>query len=236
MKKKKKTGSKPHIFESRLQSLIRNPQYLKEKAELGKAGPEQIEDFYQKYRIHAPVNSPNMFTDFTVRIIPAGYMKILPPDKNNPEYRHDYSPMLKDRRYLTVEIDLSRGKTHIEKSIREYIAIFSPYVEKPDTRVRESDRMYQVWDEYKLLHSFSKVSKKLKIKESTARKTYYRAFALIMGETYDSTKHNKESLTKEQLAKTCETCLEYTSCQDLCPDVLAFVSQDEVKLREKLRQ
>ncbi len=48
-----------------------------------------------------------------------------------------------------------------------------------------------------------------------------------MLEDYDPNKHNRKSLTKTQLKKTCNDCSEYNKCNALCPQVLAFVKQDQ---------
>lgn len=235
----------------RLRALVRNPQYLKGLKELEEGTYDVIkrEEFCLKYGIYTPIkpellerNAPEMleycqiFRDFITKVIPADDKVITTEhpvySKDFKEtiidFEHDFSPHLEDNRYLTLKIDLLQDKKDIMAAIKSDMEFYGKYVKKEQTRDTESrtiDR-FLVWDEYKTSRKFSKIAKKHKVNKATVRKAYYRAFELIMGETYDPERHNKKNLTKEQLSKTCEICPEYKLCNDPCPDVLSFIEQD----------
>jgi hypothetical protein len=66
-----------------------------------------------------------------------------------------------------------------------------------------------------------------------AIQNYYAAYKLIYGKKYIPEKIRKE-IKKEDLAKVCSYCQERETCKHLCPSVLPYYLQDEVKGEREL--
>jgi hypothetical protein len=78
-------------------------------------------------------------------------------------FRHDPSPWLRERRYLTIEIDLMKNKDEILTRVGKEIDFFIRYVEKVKTRKKET--IYSPWGVHDLHHkerlNFSQIARKL---------------------------------------------------------------------------
>lgn len=140
----------------------------------------------------------------------------------------DITPHLEYGKILKLEIDLLSKKQDIKSAVERYVDEYLGVLEKPDRRDRRERAVskYVVWDLYKTERSFKKIAKRLNKNVDTIRKAYYRAFQNIMGEEYNPEKHNRRSLIKEELERTCDTCPERDACDTLCPQVAVFVNQD----------
>ena len=81
---------------------------------------------------------------------------------------------------------------------------------------------------------YPEISRVLNIKESTAKMAFSRAHILIEGRPYDPEAYKLQyaEIKKTDLPNPCETCPIRETCTELCPDVLAFVAQDEINQRE----
>ncbi len=81
--------------------------------------------------------------------------------------RHAPGPWLRERRYLTIEIDLMKNKDEILAKVRKEIDFFARYVEKVKTRKKET--FYSPWDVYDLHKkkklNFSQIARKLSGRE-----------------------------------------------------------------------
>jgi len=119
----------------------------------------------------------------------------------------------------------------------------------PETsrHLEKRQRYYKVWDERakwrpkatfreiaSTLPEFAEIRKEKGLARAaeTAKKDYYRAYELIHRKPYDP--NLSEELKKEYLELYCDVCPEQPTCTELCPSVLPFVDQDEVKQRELL--
>jgi hypothetical protein len=70
---------------------------------------------------------------------------------------------------------------------------------------------------------------------ATVKKQFYRSFELIYSKKFNPNDYQKPEIKAEYLKRECSTCLEYSTCKDLCPDVLSYADQDtKPYLRERL--
>lgn len=123
----------------------------------------------------------------------------------------------------------------------EWIERYSTW--KPDTtRARaEAWQHLKVWKLHRLKKGFPDISREMGINPERAKKSFYRAYELIEGHKYDPIIFRKlyRKIGKEDISRTCGKCSDSIrkacgATGTLCPEVLAFVSQDYVRLQEKL--
>jgi hypothetical protein len=148
-----------------------------------------------------------------------------------------------------------RGAGQLVNKYIELLKYYQSFLPKNMSRIAQ-ERMvdkWDVWDAYNETKSFEKAVDKLnaraanfvrvlagfgvsakappKIKVDTARKAYYRAFALVHGEKFGPDKHKPGKLPIP-LRRKCDECQEQATCGTLCPEVLNFVDQDQRYQRE----
>lgn len=73
--------------------------------------------------------------------------------------------------------------------------------------------------------------KPIKQSEDLARKNFYATYRLIYGQgyRYQNVKKARKELKKEHLAISCDMCPQKDTCKDLCPAVIGYIEQDQVK-------
>ena len=231
----------------RVQGLIRNPQYLEDynKTIKGRFNINDRDEFLQKYGIGIPLDPEIWRTadpkyignaavfeddDWIIRPIAEKPSKIINLIETKAGFtgKWDISPHLRDGRYLVVEIDLKAKKKQPLKKLEDYLDLYGRRVLKPSYRDKPDKKVekFHIWDLYKKIKNFSKISKRINQKETTIRKAYLRAFEIIMGEKYDPMIHNRKSLSIHELSITCDKCSNRNTCDTLCPEVLAYANQD----------
>jgi hypothetical protein len=153
-----------------------------------------------------------------------------------------------------LKIDVSQKKGDILEDISQFLNTVSerkraaeagdtpPWAEtyvQWDTDVsrrrEETWAALKVWKLRRQKKSFFTISKETGLLVPAAKKAFYRAYELIEGRKYDRAQYKDfhNEITTLEVKRTCKTCPERTTCTDPCPDVLAFIEQDEVKLRER---
>jgi hypothetical protein len=189
-------------------------------------------------------------------IYPTEY-RDLTEDERKKEIRPHFMPIpiFDNGNALIIKIDITADKESLVKKFIDYLKYYQSFLPKNTSRMAQ-DRMvdkWEVWDVYNETKSFKKAVEKLnaradnlvrlltdlgvttkapqKIKVSTARKAYYRAFELVQGEEFDPDKHKPEKLPIP-LRRTCDECPECATCDTPCPEVLNFVDQDQRYQRE----
>ena len=100
--------------------------------------------------------------------------------------------------------------------------------------VKEAFSTLAVWDMRRQKRRFKLISLELKISEDTAKKRFYRAFEITQNRRYEPETFNRVKVEKTDLKKSCDTCSLRETCTTLCPDVLAFMEQDQTYQKEKL--
>lgn len=88
-----------------------------------------------------PESVPLLFTNpgLAVKVIPFGAIKINPPPPENPWDRIDSTPLLKEGRYLRVEIDLFASKGQIQVEIENAVKRFQAKIVR-SPRPKDSPR------------------------------------------------------------------------------------------------
>lgn len=120
-------------------------------------------------------------------------------------------------------IDLQRKCWEIEPCNRDFVNKFHLYVQTWDLR-KGSERI-----------TFRQIARVMRTNISTVKSRFYKAFELIYKEPFDPNlfRKAKKTVHKESLGRYCDTCKERQTCTILCPDVIQYIEQDQVKLREK---
>ena len=184
-----------------------------------------------------------------VENIPDGVVSgdILNIDSWERPFREKYKPP----REINLKIDLDSDVSNLlewaefyikgMKSLRED---FIPEVKEVRYRFEDDFICLEIWDLQKKYKNYEKTreilckEKNIPMNYDTVRKKYYRAYELIYGEEYnpEEFKKNNSEILKITLTKNCSNCSEKPTCKQLCPDVLNYVKQDEVKPKEKLNR
>lgn len=150
-----------------------------------------------------------------------------------------------------LKIDLSRKRGELIENFKtfldnvEYLRKIDPRQENykkwspNNTRYRaEVWKALEVWKMRRKRKTYPEISRRLKIKESTAKMAYRRAYELIEGKPYNPEifKLRYGEIKKTDLRNPCETCPNHPknggTCSELCPDVLVFIEQDQINQRE----
>lgn len=140
----------------KLQALVRNSQYLKDlKALQGRFTSPEAGEFCRKYGLSFPFTqedskSPELQETAKYFIAEDEFITKIIRHKNKNSYTllsqeikegiahcyygFDYTAWLRDDRYLTVEIDLTKKKTDIINNINEYVDTFSKSIANRNKR------------------------------------------------------------------------------------------------------
>lgn len=145
------------------------------------------------------------------------------------------------QRFLVL--DLNVEKSVILKELSEYIDNEIKCCkqdgclgQKTESR-RKRDETWQqlkVWRLRRQRKSFLQIKQETGIKVDTAKKAFGRAYELIEGSRYDPKRYKElyKKIKTSELKHTCATCQDRDNCKEPCPDVLAYIDQDAVKLSE----
>ena len=128
------------------------------------------------------------------KVAAAGYPAPKHPDSDSPEMILESNPIW-DERYikLTIDVDPDRSVDSILEEVKSYIQDARTQLSAKDHRLHFEKRKayYGVWDLRKEKTPFKHIAKKLGILEEDAKRHYYNAYFLIMGEPFDKEKWNK---------------------------------------------
>jgi hypothetical protein len=155
-----------------------------------------------------------------------------------------------------LQIDLRRKKTEILSEVEKFIdqvtglrnepvpwaANYDEWATDTTRQRQEAWQALEVWRLRRRRKPFNEISKSLGIQYSTAKMAFRRAFELIEGRPYEPEFFNREVQTIQlsEVKRTCATCPRYgKTCnpkrvEDLCPEMLLYVDQDQIKRRELL--
>ena len=144
------------------------------------------------------------------------------------------------------KVDLTQKKSQIMKEFSEYLnrAYMRAANWTPDNS-RETEKAWQhlaVWKLRRKRKSFSDIAKDQKITKDAAKKSFYRAFEMITGSKFDTALFKRDywEIRQEDIGRQCKTCSNHPDnggdCNELCPDMLAYVNQDDRYQREKFSE
>lgn len=93
----------------------------------------------------------------------------------------------------------------------------------------------KVWKLRKQRKSFETISIKLGVSIDLAKKSFYRAYELIQREAFDPDRFRKEGwvIIRNDLSRICDNCSTRGTCTEACPEIMPYVNQDHVSLKEK---
>ena len=189
---------------------------------------------------------PNLFHDPGVTRIDPGSFSIVEGSHRALWHFLREGPKPWERLYA---VDLRKPKAQIEGEFKAYLN--QAFAEKADPdhrpcydgweankarRRKEAWQHLEVWKLRKKKESFSNIARQLDISVDVAKKSFARAFELTQNMRYDADLYRREAwvITRQDLLKSCDTCSDRATCQELCPDILMLVDQDQVKRKEKL--
>jgi len=140
-----------------------------------------------------------------------------------------------------LEIDLSRDRWEILAELTAFIDHAQAQLGIKDSRRwrKETERHMLVWGLRKKRKAFSEIGKQLNLSQDTVENSFYRAYELTQGRKYDRQEFYREfwEQQKADLNKKCSNCPNRVECErtgTLCPEIMAYVDQDYVPLREKI--
>jgi hypothetical protein len=187
MKKKTKDEKKiPMTNCDRAQALLRISEYLEDLKDIKKGyNHDKLKKFCRKYHLDSPIIDHEFVAKYTreniqrIAIFTDDQVISVKPyerartvtvsfkskDGQTIEKvpKHDLSPWLREGRYLTIEIDLTRNIKEIMSKIKKEISFWNKYyVDKPETRSKETFYSpWEVYDLYKGGKNFSQIARQL---------------------------------------------------------------------------
>ncbi len=171
----------------RIEALFRNPQYLKDLEALqGHLISPEADEFCRKYKLSTPITQETIKLfrlpklaklfmpedEFTTRIIRHGnknsYTLLSQETKEGIEhiyYDFDCTAWLRDARYLTIEIDLTKKKTDIVDDVSNYVDTFSKSIVNPLRTTRNKSTEVDLWAVYDMRQkeglNFTEIARRL---------------------------------------------------------------------------
>jgi len=163
------------------------------------------------------------------------------------DLRKRKSQLIKDfKDFVEHELSLKKATNELRETWKKVDDTFSYLLWEPenDRQREEAWSQLQVWRLRKQRKSFWWISKELGISEDLAKKRFYSAYEKILGEKYDPEYYRTTILTikKADLLKTCDDCQDKKCLAllttkeewDPCPEILVYINQDQVSLKEKI--
>jgi len=139
--------------------------------------------------------------------------------------------ILREVKRFIDSVKETRDIAHLmpDEKYKENYSMWQPDVSR---RREETWNHLQVWRLRRQRKSYLQIYRETGIKVNAAKKAFARAYELIEGRRYtpDHFKDIYKEIQAPELIRTCVTCPDHPSnggsCNELCPDVLAFVDQD----------
>lgn len=129
--------------------------------------------------------------------------------------------------YMGINLDASR--TDLRESFEKFLKtrIREKTLkgdEKKNFGAHKADLI--VWDLRAQRKTFPQIQNITGINKDTAKKKFYRGYELIYGKKYNVADYERPPIRKKYQKNVCHTCDQRDTCKTLCPDVIAFVNQD----------
>jgi hypothetical protein len=157
-------------------------------------------------------------------------------------------PLKPSQRLLLV--DLSRKKSEIRDDFNAFLDKVYDLRAHADQLLNDSwenhyaqwspntcrDRA-EAWDQLKIWRMrkeripFFEIAKGLGITADAAKKAFYRAYERTQGRRYDRERYLEygQKLNPWDMTKTCQTCPDWRTCSELCPEMLRIADQGILK-------
>ena len=138
------------------------------------------------------------------------------------------------------KVDLTKKKSQILEEFKTYLEAalensgnsdWAPYKK----RQREEAWIHlAIWKLRRQRKHFSEIATELDVTIDAAKKSFYRAYELTQGRRYDRERFKgSQEVRKTDIKRICDTCPQRESCNDLCPDIIRFIDQDEIEWAKK---
>ncbi|MEA2082831.1 MAG: hypothetical protein U9O82_01030 [Thermodesulfobacteriota bacterium] len=162
----------------------------------------------------------------------------------------DLSKTLKPSERL-LKIDCSRRKSAILKEVEHFLDTLEEKRKNDNYRWHQNYKQWKVevarkrketwnhlnvWRLRRQRKTFKEISHETGMSISTTKKAFARVFELIEGHKYDPERFKEfyHQIKAPEVKRTCQDCPDRQNCDSPCPDVLAFIEQDQVTHRERL--
>lgn len=143
--------------------------------------------------------------------------------------------ILKEVERFLDSIKEARGIAHLlpDEEYRKNYEMWQPDISR---RREEAWNHLKVWRLRRQRKSYLEISHQTGIRVDAAKKAFTRAYELIEGRRYDPErfKRTHAEIQAPELKRTCKTCPERDTCNELCPDLHPHIKQIEKSRQEKL--
>lgn len=140
--------------------------------------------------------------------------------------------LLAEFKSFLESIDMHRQLCMVEPDLfHEFRENYEQWNQNGARFVKEAWRHLEVWRLRRQRQPFLEICRITGIKVDAAKKSFARAYELIEGRRYDPKRYKElyKEIVALELKKTCSTCQERNSCTEPCPDVIAFIDQEDGK-------
>lgn len=210
-----KDGTKLTYTYNQLQALARTAKYQEDYKIL------HITKLIDKYNLDIPIDidllkkcTPEMLEIFTpelhhtVRVIPANKIKscMVKNRTESGEYidiiEFDFSPNLKEKKYLTLEINICEKQEKIIDEIKKKIKFYKISIKKEKQTNRDKPPTINPWDVYDLHFNngldFTKIARKLSgLKGNPSYNKELEAYLKRVRRSYDIAKQEMEQIERK---------------------------------------
>lgn len=226
-----------------------------------KLAPQSIIPLLDPYNDEdLPSNLPIIFTD---RLSPITQIcsENIPFEHHQHQYEeisYDLDDICPNERLFKIDITRRKGEilseiTEILNKIEEIRKVSfhentpdiwkKNYAKwKPEIK-RQRDENWEalkIWKLRRKKKTFKEISKETGLLIPATKKAFYRAYELIEGSPYDPEYFKKEyrkiNLSEVKRKIDCKNCQQRPECEktgNYCPDMLNYINQDQVPLRER---
>jgi len=139
---------------------------------------------------------------------------------------------------ILLRVDFIKPRNQIMAELAAAVDVAQRKLNVPSSERwrQEVTRHLRVWRLRKEKKPFSQIAKEMNMSEDTAKDSFYRGYELTQRRAYDRQAFLREAWTQklENLERICATCPDRKNCTTLCPQIMAYVDQDQIFLREKI--
>jgi len=136
--------------------------------------------------------------------------------------------------FFVVAIDPQVNRKDAWKQLQASLGSLLGDKATPRNPKKRSIPKYEAFRLAREKQTFQKIGIKFGVDATTAHKAFCRDFEDIYGKSYTPGETSRRLVPIHQLTRTCATCEKITTCKKLCPEMEAFVSQDQSSQKEKI--
>lgn len=147
------------------------------------------------------------------------------------DMRGSYASLKEEFAEYLERVKRTRENPCLHDDYREDLHTYDSWMPDNSRRRKEAWQHLTVWRMRRNRKGFAEIARTMRMKADTAKKSFYRAFEMIEGRSYQPEDFRRDHwvIRKAELKQTCSTCPDKKNCTVLCPDVLPFTNQDILK-------